>query len=76
MLGGTITTETVFAIPGLGKMLREALTGRDYPQIRGTVIMLAVLVCVINLAVDLIYTYIDPRIGLNLPETLSPGRKS
>lgn len=62
VLGGTITTETVFAIPGLGKMLREALTSRDYPQIRGTVIMLAVLVCVINLAVDLIYTYIDPRI--------------
>lgn len=62
VLGGTITTETVFAIPGLGKMLREALTSRDYPQIRGTVIMLAVMVCVINLIVDLVYTYIDPRI--------------
>ena len=62
VLGGTITTETVFAIPGLGKMLKEALTSRDYPQIRGAVIMLAIIVCVVNLVVDLTYTAIDPRI--------------
>lgn len=62
VLGGTITTETVFSIPGLGKMLKEALTNRDYPQIRGAVIMLAIFVCVVNLLVDLLYTYIDPRI--------------
>jgi len=62
VLGGTITTETVFAIPGLGKMLREALTNRDYPQIRGAVITLAVCVCVVNLLVDIVYTVIDPRI--------------
>lgn len=62
VLGGTITTETVFSIPGLGKMLREALTSRDYPQIRGAVIMLAIFVCVVNLLVDLLYTFIDPRI--------------
>ncbi|MCI9658568.1 MAG: ABC transporter permease [Lachnospiraceae bacterium] len=75
VLGGTITTETVFAIPGLGKMLREALTSRDYPQIRGTVIMLAVLVCVINLAVDLIYTYIDPRIRAEFTGNSKSGKK-
>lgn len=62
VLSGTITTETVFAIPGLGKMLRDALTNRDYPEIRATVIVLAILVCVVNLLVDLIYTAIDPRI--------------
>lgn len=62
VLGGTITTETIFSIPGLGRMLREALTNRDYPQIRGAVIMLAIFVCVVNLAVDLFYTYVDPRI--------------
>lgn len=62
VLGGTITIETVFSIPGLGKMLKDSLLNRDYPEIRGAVIVLAVCVCVINLIVDLIYTGIDPRI--------------
>lgn len=71
VLGGTITVETVFSIPGLGKMLNEALTSRDYPQIRGAVIVLAFLVCVINLIVDLIYTGIDPRIRAEFAESAS-----
>jgi len=62
LLGGSIVTETVFAYPGIGKLLIDAIFARDYPIIQGTVLIYALLFTLLNLFVDLTYAYIDPRI--------------
>ena len=61
-MGGTVVIESVFAIPGLGLYLVEAIAQRDYPVIRGSVVVLAIMFSVVMLIVDLIYAYVDPRI--------------
>ena len=61
-LGGTIILEQIFAIPGLGQLMVNAIYQRDYPLIRGSVLLVAVTASVVNLLVDLIYGFIDPRI--------------
>jgi peptide/nickel transport system permease protein len=61
-LGGAVITETVFSWPGLGKLMVDAIRARDYPQVQGSVIILASSYVLINLAVDIIYGYLDPRI--------------
>ena len=62
LLGGVVLTETVFSIPGTGRLLVEAINQRDTPCVLGTLVVMAVCVAVSNLIVDLIYAYIDPRI--------------
>jgi peptide/nickel transport system permease protein len=62
MLGGTILTETVFAIPGLGTLTITAIRAKNIPVVMGSALFLAVLFCLILLVVDLIYAFIDPRI--------------
>jgi ABC-type dipeptide/oligopeptide/nickel transport system permease component len=62
LLGGTAVIETVFAWPGLGGLLVQAINGRDLPLVRSAVLVIAVFFVVINLAVDLLYSYLDPRI--------------
>jgi peptide/nickel transport system permease protein len=62
LLGGAIVTETVFAWPGLGRMVITAINTRDFPLIQASVIVVAVVFIVINLLVDIVYTYLDPRI--------------
>ena len=62
LLGGAVLTETVFSIPGTGRLLVEAINQRDVPCILGTLVVMAVCVAISNLIVDLIYAYIDPRI--------------
>lgn len=62
MLGGSIIIETVFAWPGLGRLLMDAVTMRDYILVQGSVLLLAVWFVVVNLIVDLTYAWIDPRI--------------
>lgn len=62
LLGGAVLTETVFAWPGVGRLLVDAILRRDYPVVQGTVMMLAFLFVIINLVVDIIYAFIDPRI--------------
>ncbi len=62
LLGGAILTETTFAWPGLGRLLVNAITSRDYPVIQGIVLMFAMTFTIVNLAVDLLYAYVDPRI--------------
>jgi len=62
LLGGVVLTETVFSIPGTGRLLVEAINQRDTPTVLGTLVIMAVCVAVSNLIVDLIYAYIDPRI--------------
>ncbi len=62
LLGGAILTETTFAWPGMGRLLVNAISARDYPVIQGIVLMFALLFVAVNLAVDLLYAYVDPRI--------------
>jgi peptide/nickel transport system permease protein len=62
LIGGAIVTESVFAIPGLGRLTIDAILQRDYPLIQGIVLMFSMVYVFVNLAVDLIYTLMDPRI--------------
>lgn len=65
MLTGSIVIEKIFALPGLGKLLIDSATNRDYTLSLGCVIVFAVLIIVLNLIVDLVYGFLDPRVSLN-----------
>ena len=62
LIGGAVVTESVFAIPGLGRLTVDAILRRDYPVIQGIVLMFSFLYTLVNLMVDLTYTVLDPRI--------------
>src|SRR5262249_42864649 len=62
LLSGAIVVEKVFARPGLGTTLLEAITERDYPVVQGTVFVIAVIYVLVNIGVDLAYGFVDPRI--------------
>lgn len=62
LLGGTVIIEQVFAWPGIGRLIVDAINQRDYPVIQGGVIFLAIIMVMINLIVDISYSFIDPRI--------------
>jgi peptide/nickel transport system permease protein len=63
MLGGSVVIESVFAIPGFGRLAQEAVNGRDAPLLMGIVVTSAILVISVNFLVDLVYAALDPRIG-------------
>jgi peptide/nickel transport system permease protein len=62
LLGGVVITEQIFGLPGLGWTLLNGVYQRDYPVVQGTVMVFAITFVLINLLVDLLYTYLDPRI--------------
>ncbi len=62
LLGGTVLTETVFAWPGLGRLLVSSMLARDYPVIQGAILIFALLFVLTNLIVDMLYAYFDPRV--------------
>lgn len=62
LLSGAFVTETVFAWPGLGRLAVFAIQARDFPVVQGTVLVIAVMFVLMNLAVDVLYAYVDPRI--------------
>ena len=62
LLAGAVITETVFTWPGIGRLLVDSIRARDYPVVQGAVLMIAVAFVLVNLVVDLIYGFIDPRI--------------
>jgi peptide/nickel transport system permease protein len=62
LLGGAILTETIFAWPGVGRLVVDAIFARDYPIVQGAVLVIALVFVVVNLLVDLSYAYLDPRI--------------
>ena len=62
LIGGAVVTESVFAIPGLGRLTVDAILRRDYPVIQGIVLLFSFIYVLVNLGVDLIYTLLDPRI--------------
>jgi len=62
LMGGAILTETIFSWPGIGTYVVQAVESRDYPAVQGSVIFIALVVALVNLIVDIMYAYIDPRI--------------
>jgi len=63
VVGSAVITETVFAIPGIGRLMIDSIYARDYPVVQGLTIVLAVLVSLIFLATDLIQAALDPRVA-------------
>jgi peptide/nickel transport system permease protein len=61
-IGGTVVTEAVFTYPGLGRLLIQAIGSRDYPLIQGCILFVLVIYVLMNVLVDVLYAYIDPRI--------------
>ena len=62
LLAGAILTESIFAIPGVGRLMVSSIMQRDYPMVQGGVLFIAIAFSIVNLLVDLVYAYIDPRI--------------
>ncbi|MGE4248709.1 MAG: ABC transporter permease [Parvibaculaceae bacterium] len=62
LIGGVVITETVFNIPGVGRLVVDAIARRDYPVVQGVILVFSALYVLINLAIDVSYTFIDPRI--------------
>ncbi|MGH2617162.1 MAG: ABC transporter permease [Thermomicrobiales bacterium] len=64
LLGGAVVTETVFTIPGMGRLVVQSIARRDYPVIQGAIVAIALTYVLVNLVVDVLYVYIDPRVRL------------
>lgn len=62
LLGGAVLSESIFAVPGVGKMMVDAIKARNYPVVQGGVLTVALAFSLVNLAVDILYAYVDPRI--------------
>lgn len=65
LLGGALITETVFALPGIGRLMLSSIQRRDYPVVQGILITFASICVIMNLLIDIIYAYLDPRIKYN-----------
>jgi peptide/nickel transport system permease protein len=62
LISGAIVTETVFALPGIGRLTVDAILRRDYPIIQGVILIFSAVYVLVNLLVDLSYVFFDPRI--------------
>jgi peptide/nickel transport system permease protein len=62
VIGGTVVIERIFSLPGMGRLLMEAVNGKDHPLVMGIVVLFAVVMVLINLAVDLTYSFLDPTV--------------
>jgi len=65
LMGGTIIVELIFAWPGIGRLVLQAINSRDYPVVQGVVLISAFIFVLMNLIVDLIYRVLDPRVELS-----------
>lgn len=65
LASGTVITETVFSLPGIGRLVVESVLRRDYPVIQGIILVIAVAYMLVNLAIDFCYTFLDPRIRIS-----------
>ena len=65
LITGSFIVETLFSIPGIGRSFVSSISGRDYTMILGTTILFAVLIAVVNLIVDVLYVFIDPRVRIS-----------
>jgi peptide/nickel transport system permease protein len=64
MVNAAVVIEVIFAWPGIGRLLYEGIFQRDFPLVQGVVVMIGIMFIVVNLIVDILYAYIDPRIRL------------
>lgn len=64
LLGGAVITEQIFAVPGIGRLAVESIFTRDYPMVQGVVLFSAVAIVFVNFSVDVVYSFLDPRIRL------------
>ena len=62
LIGGVVVTESVFSIPGLGRLTVDAVLARDYPTVQAVILLFSLSYVLVNLVVDLLYTVLDPRI--------------
>jgi peptide/nickel transport system permease protein len=62
LMSGAVLTETIFAWPGIGRMLVEAINNKDFPLVQGTIMTFALTYALVNLSVDLLYAVLDPRL--------------
>jgi ABC-type dipeptide/oligopeptide/nickel transport system permease component len=62
LLGGTVVIETIFSRPGIGRLMVNAILWKDLPLVQGVVLLVALVYTLVNLATDLAYAYLDPRI--------------
>ena len=65
LISGAVLTETVFALPGVGSFMADAIFDRDFPVLQGFIIFIAILYALINLTVDVSYSFIDPRVRVS-----------
>jgi peptide/nickel transport system permease protein len=65
MLAGTVITESLFGIPGMGRLIVDAISARDYAVVQGTLLFIVIIFIVLNFVTDLLYTWLDPRIRFN-----------
>ena len=65
LLNGSVVIESVFAWPGVGRLIYDGITGRDYPLVQGCLLIVGFMIIAISLAVDILYSYIDPRIRVS-----------
>ena len=68
LLSGAILTETIFSWPGMGKLIVDSISNRDYAVVQGTVLFIALIYILINLVVDIIYMYINPKVSYSSSE--------
>lgn len=73
LLGGAVLTESIFAIPGLGKLMVDSIKARDYQVVQGGVLLIAAAFIIVNLFVDILYAYADPRIKANYSTSKKTG---
>lgn len=62
LIGGSVVIEQVFALPGIGRLIVQGILARDYPLVQGTMLLFGFAFVVINIIVDIIYTFVDPRV--------------
>ena len=75
LLSGAVVVETVFSIRGIGRILVGAIFDRDYPIVQGVILLIAVIFVLANLIVDIVYTFLDPRITMaRMIEAVDAGR--
>ncbi len=74
MFGGAVLTESVFAIPGIGRLMVESIKNRDFPVVQGGVLLISFIFTFVNLFVDILYAYVDPRIKANYMKAKKGGK--
>jgi len=75
LLGGAMLTETIFSWPGLGRLMVDSITSKDIPMVLGAVIFMATMFSFVNLFVDILYAFLDPRIKSQYGSKISARRK-